>query len=108
MTSISRAAIWSRSSARDARALQPEQDVLAHREPGKQRVFLEHDAAIDARAGDAAAVDQHLAFGGEKAADDIEQRALAAARRTDDRDELALADRQIDGASAGTWPSSVS
>ena len=44
----------------------------------------------------ALAVDQHLAVGREEAADDVEQRALAAAGRTDDRDELALGDREID------------
>src|SRR6185312_14909674 len=76
--------------------LEPVADVLRHGQPGKQRIFLEHDAAVDARAGHRLAV--HLdraAVGAEKAAKNVKQGALAAAGRADDGDELAVTDLDV-------------
>ena len=77
---------------------QAEADVLRHREPGKERVALEHHAAVGARAIDALAVEQHLA-GGRKVEprDDAQQRRLAAARGAEDGDEVVLAHLEVDG-----------
>src|SRR5207302_4244886 len=56
-----------------------------------------YDAAVGARAGDGPAIELDRAFGrGEKAGDAIEQRRLAATRRADGDDELAVAHGQID------------
>ena len=47
-----RRAISSTSSRGSCRCARAEADVLPHRHPGKQRVVLEHHAAVAARAGD--------------------------------------------------------
>src|SRR5204862_7262673 len=66
-------------------------------EPGHQRMLLEHDAAIGARAGDGPAIELDLTFGGgEKAGDAIEQPRFAAARRADGDHELAIPHGQVD------------
>ena len=86
-------------SARGASGLaQSEGDVVAYVEPGKGRVLLEYDAdpiryvAVDQRAL------QHDGAGGgtAQARDDLEQRRLAATGRTDDREEFAPLDVEID------------
>jgi hypothetical protein len=46
---------------RQAALAQAEAHVVQHRQPGEQRVALEHHAAVGARAVDAAAVELHLA-----------------------------------------------
>jgi hypothetical protein len=75
--------------------LESELDVAAHRLPGKQRVLLEHHAAIGARPVDRLAVDRDRSAGGlEKSGDSVEQGRLAAARWPDDRHELAGRDMQ--------------
>ena len=51
-------------SERHALFAQPETDIVAHRQPGKQRVALEHHAAIRAGSGDRLAVEQHAAGAG--------------------------------------------
>src|ERR1700681_2125586 len=77
--------------------LEPELDIAAHGLPGKQRVLLEHHAAVGARTVDALAVDRHRAGGRlEEAGKRVEQRRLPAARWTDDGDELAGIDADRD------------
>ena len=74
----------------DACHLQAELDILANRQPGEQRVLLEHDAAVRARFGDRLAVEPGLAKRRlDETGDDAEQGRLAATRRPDQRDEFA-------------------
>ncbi len=69
--------------------LEAVEDVGAHALPGKQREVLEHDAAVGARRADRLALDQDLAgLGRQEAADQIEQRRLAAAGRAEQREEF--------------------
>src|SRR6185503_19970988 len=64
-----------------------------HALPGKQREVLKHDAAIGAGLGHRPAVDPDgTALDRQEAADQIEQGGFAAARRAEQRQELALAD----------------
>jgi hypothetical protein len=60
-------------------AFEPIRDVVAHAEPGKQRIFLEDNAAFGAGTADRRAIDEDFAVGGEESADDVEKGALAAA-----------------------------
>ena len=84
--------------ARQAALAQAEADVLEHRQPGEERVALEHHAAVGARAFDAPAVEQHLAGGRlVEPGDDAQQRALAAARGAEDGDEVVLGHLQVGG-----------
>jgi hypothetical protein len=77
----------------DAGELERECDVVDHRAPGKRRLFLEHHAECRVRAGNGFATDANAPLElGRQAADDVEERRLSAARRPDDRDELALLD----------------
>ena len=88
-----RCTISSSSSARraplvagDAGELQRELDVAAHREPREQRGLLEHQPG---------AVGPHVDLARRRlveAGDEVEQRALAAARRAEQADELARRD----------------
>jgi hypothetical protein len=80
--------------------LQAERDVVADREPRKARVVLEDDAdALRDAALDARAVEHDVALRRRlQSGDDLEQRRLAAARRADDREEFAAAQRQVDRA----------
>ena len=72
-------------------------DISKAGQPGQQRVVLEHHAAVGPGAVDVLAGEQHRARGRlEQARDQVEQRALAAARVADQRDELALADGEVD------------
>ena len=63
---------------------------------GKQRIGLEHHAAVRARARDLAPV-QNDAPGGRpvEPGDDAQQRGFPAARGTEDRDEVVVADLEI-------------
>ena len=77
--------------------LEAEADVLLDRHPGKQRVFLEHHAALRPRPGDRAAVDQDRARGRwREAGHRIEQGRLAAAGRAEQAGELPARDLQVD------------
>jgi hypothetical protein len=82
--------------AADAAHAQAERDVVAHREPGHQRVLLEHHAAIRTGPDDRPAVEQDLAARRQQEAGDaVEQRRLAAARRAEGDQEVAVAHRQV-------------
>jgi hypothetical protein len=71
--------------------------VVERGAPVEQHRALEHDAEVGLRPVDDAAGDARLARAREvQPRDDAQQRALAAARRPDDREELAGADRQVD------------
>src|SRR6185503_21047009 len=60
--------------------------------PWEQRELLEHHAAVGSGAVDRVAIHADRArLGGDEAAHDVQERALAAAARADDGDELALA-----------------
>ena len=84
--------------ARQAALAQAEADVVQHRQPGEQRVALEHHAAVGAGAVDALAVEQHLAGGRVvQPGDDAQQRALAAAAGAEDGDEVVLGHVQVGG-----------
>ena len=89
-------AISSCSARAQAALAQAEAHVVEHRQPREQRVALEHHAAVGAGRLDAPAVEQHLAGGRPvEAGDDAQQRALAAARRAEDGDEVVLGDLEV-------------
>src|SRR5690606_18551808 len=69
--------------------------------PGEDRVLLEHDVVQGpGRVG--AGHDAHLAAGEAlEPGDDAQERRLAAAGRSDEADELALADREIEVGDGG-------
>jgi hypothetical protein len=70
-------------------------NVALHRKPWKERVRLEHHAAISPRPCDAPAVQQHTARRRrDQAGDHPQQRRLAAATGAYNADELAIADLQ--------------
>src|SRR5690606_35888664 len=72
---------------------QSEFDILLHRQPGKDAIFLEHDAAVAPRPFDLGSVQQHRAARrAQKARHHVEQGCLAAARRADQRHELPFVD----------------
>ena len=76
---------------------QAERDVVGDVEPGHQRVLLEHDAALGARARDRLAVEDDLARRVlHEAGDAGQERGLAAARRAERDDEVAGIERQVD------------
>src|SRR5690606_28705525 len=88
----------------DSPHLQSEGDVLDHRLPGEDRIFLEDDAVqglprhrprpdVDAAGADVLEPRQHPQEGG-----------LAAARGTDDTDELAVGDVEAEIAEGGNRP----
>ena len=90
---ISSSSCGTRARARargDAGELQRDLDVAAHREPREERGFLEHEAGALGAHVDAAR--RRLV----EAGDEVEQRALAAARRAEQADELALVDVERD------------
>src|ERR1019366_4321557 len=79
--------------ARHSLFLEAVGNVAGDGAPGKERVALEDDAALRPGAGDRVVVEQDLARARrEKTADQVEQRALAAAARADDGDELVRVD----------------
>ncbi len=76
---------------------QRQRHVLAHRQPGQQVGRLEHDADIARGAGDRPAVERGLAaVMVVEPGQDAQQGRLAAARGTDDADELTVPDVEID------------
>jgi hypothetical protein len=78
--------------ARKAHPLQAVEDIGADRLPRKQREVLKHDPAIGPWGADRLTLDEDLAgLRGEKAADEIEQRRLAAAGRSEQRNEFTRA-----------------
>src|SRR6185369_12533501 len=78
-------------------ATQAEADVPGDREPREHAALLEHEDAARIRPAHGLAVDAHLAARRlDEAAHDVEERALAAPGRTEDGDELAGGDVQID------------
>src|SRR6185436_20658162 len=77
-------------------------DVVEDRQPGKERVFLEDDSAIRSRRADGLAVDQHRAAARRhEAAEDVEKRALPAARGAEQAHELARAHGEVEAADGG-------
>ena len=83
-----------RSLAADAPQPQRQLDVGAHGEPREQRRLLEHEG--DAAPGVDGAGRRLVEPG-----DEVEQRALAAARRADEADELAGLDLEVDAVEGG-------
>ena len=83
---------------RRARELLADHHVLERRHVREHRVLLKHDAAVRPRLiRQRLAVEQHLAARRPLLAEqDPQERGLAAARRADDRDELAGLDVQAD------------
>src|SRR5215470_18809268 len=76
-------------AARLAGDLEWESDVIEHRAPGKGGFLLEHHADRRMRSPHDLSRDPHpTVVVADQAADDVEQRRLAAARRADDRNEL--------------------
>lgn len=77
--------------------LQAEGDVVAHAAPGKQRVLLEHHAALGRRAANAHAVDiQSAGARLQMPGQGPEQGGFAATGRPQDTDELARLDLAIE------------
>src|SRR5919198_6725534 len=80
-----------------ARDFAPDDRVREYGAPGQEIVGLEHEAAIEARSTDGAAVELDLAGAGRfETRNDAQERRLAAAGRTDQRDELAALHHEID------------
>src|SRR4051794_35549016 len=76
---------------------QAEGDVALDREPGEERVGLEHHAAVRPGAAHLLAVEQHAPGARPvKAGDDAEQGRLPAARGAEDGDEVVVPDREPD------------
>ena len=72
-----------------------ELDVLLDAAPRQQQVLLQHEADVGARPVDRASVEPQAAFRRTiEAGDEIQDRALAASRGADDRDELARLQRE--------------
>src|SRR5919201_6321632 len=83
---------------------QPERDVFAHGQPWEQRVGLKHHAAIRARASYLLPVKNDTAAGRPvKPGDDAQQRRFSAARRSEDGDEIIVADVEIDRLQRARW-----
>src|SRR5262245_31210 len=81
--------------ARRSAHLEAVADILRDRQPRKQRILLEDDAAIDTWTGHRLAIDlDDPAVRTDKAAENVEERALAAAGRSDNGDELTF--RNVD------------
>src|SRR5260221_13703271 len=77
--------------ARAALLLEPVEDVLPHGLPGIEREILEGDAATGPRPGDGPAGDADAPrLDRQEAAEQVEQCALAAAARPEQREELPL------------------
>src|SRR6185436_1937904 len=78
-------------------ALEPEHDIAKHGEPGKQGRILKHYQTMAAGPGHDLIVGEHAALVGYgQPGDDVEQGRLAATARTDQTDELAPVDRELD------------
>ena len=81
---------------------QPEGDVLEHRHVAEQRIVLEDEADLPLAGADVvdalAAEAQRAGIGKIEPGEDAQQRRLARARGAEQRDELAILDRQADAA----------
>ena len=91
--------------AADALDLEPVLDVRLHVHVGEQRVVLEHGvevAVVRGESGDVRSAEQDGA-GGRKLepGDHAEHRGLAAARWPEEREELAVVDREVDAVDRG-------
>ena len=90
-----------RGLARDAPDVLAEDDVVEHGPPGEEQVTLEHVPDMSCLTGHVAVAEHHAAaIGLTESGQDVEQRALAAAARTHEADELAGTDVEahiIDG-----------
>jgi hypothetical protein len=74
-----------------------EHHVLLDGEPGKHGAMLGHEDAGRAGLGQLRTIDRHrAAVGAIESREDVQQRRLAAAGRTDDGDDLAVADGKRD------------
>src|SRR5690606_22756146 len=81
----------------DVLNLRVERHVLGHRQPGEQRVLLEHHAAMRIDVAHLAPVDDDAPGAGPlEAGNQVEQRRLAAARCAQHHQELAARNLQID------------
>jgi len=90
------------SLAHGALGLDAEDDVAEDRAPREQAGLLEHHGAIGARLRDLAPVEREGSGGDrDEAVDRVEERRLAAARRADDREELAGPHREVDALDRG-------
>ena len=84
-------------SGRDALQFKSELDVALHRPPGQEPELLEHHGTIGPGTGDFSPVHgQFAGIGPQQAEQDIEERALATAGWSDNRQELAFADVDIE------------
>ena len=82
---------------RDFACCQPEFNILLHGQPGHQGEVLEHHRG--ARVGGVefgAVVARHAAGGGDQSGDDAQQRRFAASGATEQRDDLARTDVEVD------------
>src|SRR5262249_52980987 len=77
-----------------------ERDIVPYVEPGESRIFLEHDAdPLRHGAGDRSSIHLDRARRRRKQpGDDVQQRALAAAGRSDHADELAAPEIEVERA----------
>src|SRR5688572_25342340 len=77
--------------------LEREADIAGDRSPGQQREVLEHIGRRVEAARRRRAIAEHAAdAGGDQAAENAEQGRLAAARRADHDQDLALGDFEVD------------
>src|SRR5271168_3320471 len=82
-------------SGRDSSTLETVLDIVDHAHPWKHAVALEDHSAFAARSVDLLAIDDDRARRGpDKARDHLQERALAATRRADQADKLALRNNQ--------------
>src|SRR4029434_4657927 len=80
-----------------ARDFAPDARVREHGAPRQKMVGLEHEAAVEARSTDGAAVELDLAGACPfETRNDAQERRLAAPGRTDDRNELTALHQEID------------
>jgi hypothetical protein len=92
-----RARLVAALAAPDALELRAELDVAAHGHPRIERVGLEHHAAVGARPVDRMPVDQHVAGARlDEPRHDVQERRLAAPRRTDEAGEMGVGNLERD------------
>src|SRR5215471_9192545 len=91
-----------RDARGDALALEAIDHVAEHGAPGQQRGVLEYDRAVGSGLGHHLSFHKNAARGrGDQAVDHRQERSLAAARRADDRDELAVHHRKVHAVERG-------
>ena len=82
----------------DALALEAELHVFEHRQPREERVVLKHHSPVDVRSENRLVADERPALGWlDESRQDVEECALAATGRTDQRNELSRRDVEVDG-----------